>query len=109
MLIRLLTWMLRMAGKDYRPAEGLPSGLILSVFTMRGVWLLRGFLRLRASCFVGPGVVLRGRGFIHAGRYSTFETACRIDGYSQQGVRIGPRTKIGSYAIIACTGHLSKL
>jgi acetyltransferase-like isoleucine patch superfamily enzyme len=108
-LLRLLSLLLRLAGKTYRPAAGLPDGLVLGVLGRRLTWLVRGLLRLRARSFVGPNVILRGANFIRAGRFSTFESACHVDGYSADGVIVGERTKIGAYTIIACTGHLSKL
>jgi acetyltransferase-like isoleucine patch superfamily enzyme len=103
----LLGATLKRVGKDYEPASDLPASLILNVLRVRAAWLLRGLIRFRARVFVASDVRVRGKGQLNLGRGSTLERGVVLDGYARHGVTIGERTRIGAYAIVSCTSHLS--
>jgi acetyltransferase-like isoleucine patch superfamily enzyme len=103
----LLARLLNATGKSYAPADDLPLGLIFSVGKERLPWLIRGILRVRDPVFIGPRVRIRGKSRVNIGRYATLERHVTLDGYSRRGVTVGPRTKVGAYTVICCTGHLS--
>jgi acetyltransferase-like isoleucine patch superfamily enzyme len=105
---RVATAALKAVGKDYRPDPDLPGALVAGEIRRRLVWLARGLIRLRAPVFVGPNVVLRGKGGLHLGRGVTFDRGVQVDGYARDGVTIGPRTRIGAHSVISCTSHLSR-
>jgi acetyltransferase-like isoleucine patch superfamily enzyme len=104
---RLLAVLLRKSGKDYTPAPDLPSGLIFNVIRVRFLLLARGMLRFRRAVFVDSQVRVRGKRYIQLGRGATLDRGAVVDGYSRRGVRIGARTRIGSFTVISCTSHLS--
>lgn len=104
---RVLVAVLTKAGKDYRPAPDLPSGLIVMVVRTRLRWLLCGLARFRRPVFVAPGVRLLGKRYISVGRSCTLERGVVVDGYARRGVQIGARTRLGAFTIVSCTSHLS--
>lgn len=105
--LRLTQIALRLTGKGYTPSPDIPSALIAATIRDRVSWLIRGLVRFRRSVFVAASVRVRGKRQIYLGRYATLESHVVVDGYSQEGVRIGARTKIGAYSVISCTSHLS--
>lgn len=106
-LYRVLVTILGKFGKDYLPSPDLPAGLVVHVMRVRLFWLARGVIRFRRAVFVGSQVRVRGKRHIQLGRGSTIDRGVVLDGYARRGVRIGARTRIGSFTIVSCTSHLS--
>lgn len=105
----LLVRLLKATGRFYAPASDLPNGLIAATAKERASWLVRGLFKLRRPVFIGARVRIRGKAGLEIGKYATLEPYVTLDGYSQEGISIGRRTKIGAYSVISCTSHLSLL
>lgn len=101
-------------GKQYQLDSKLPLSALFGLAYRRGICVVRCILRgiaLRPSqwIFVGAGVELRNRRFIHFGRAVTLGKAVVIDGLSSEGVKIGDRVNIGPYTVIEASGIISDL
>ena len=99
----------RFKGDGYQLAPDLPASYLVGLAFRRAVALARGLMRLRASVFVGPGVVLRAKGHLQIGRGSTLQDGVAIDALSREGVVIGKRVNIGPHTRIQGSGVISNL
>lgn len=106
---RVYSRLYRRVGKDYLVDPNVPSATLLRSLTTRTTWLLRGLLRFRSAAFVGPHVKVRCGKRLHLSSMATVEPGCRIDALSPEGVRLGPRAKLGAGSIVSTTSHLSTL
>jgi len=106
----------RFKGPEYRLDPKLPLSALVGL-ALRRSWALGRCLGTgvvfslnpRDLIFVGKGVALRNRRFIHFGRGVTLGNYVTIDGLSVQGVTLGDKVNIGPYSIIEATGILSNL
>jgi acetyltransferase-like isoleucine patch superfamily enzyme len=102
----------RIKGVPYALDPKLPLSALFGLASRRLVWLMRGRIRFpfhRGSLFLGDGVVLRNKGFIHLGRGVTLGRGCIVDGLSQRGVSLGDKVNVGPYTSIQASGVLTRL
>ncbi len=89
--------------------------LLLPVLGLRGLALVRGWLRhfcldhKRGALFIGKHVQLRHPRLIRTGRSVIIEDYVLIDALSQQGVQLGDNVTVARSAAIQCTGVISQL
>lgn len=96
-------------GSEYRLAPRIPMTYLLGLALRRTTALARGWLRLRASVFVGPGVVFRCKSQLKIGRGTTIQDGVVIDALTSEGVVIGRRVNIGPHTRIQGSGVISNL
>ena len=101
-------------GSKYHLDPKLPLSALFGLFFQRGMGVIRCILRgvaLRPSkwCFVGAGVELRNRRYIHFGMGVTLGKYVTIDGLSRDGVVIADGVNIGPYTVIEASGIITNL
>lgn len=99
----------RRAGKTGAIDPDVPATALAGDLVRRATWLVRGVVVHRHVAFVGPHVRVRGRRRLELGRGATLEPHCRIDAVSRDGVRLGPRAKLGAGTVVSVTSHLSRV
>lgn len=101
-------------GADYRLDSSLMLSELLGLALRRWMGLMRCVVRgiaFRPSklVFIGAGVELRNRRFIHLGRGVTLGKDVVIDGLSREGVVVGENVNIGPYTVIEASGSITNL
>lgn len=99
---------LKKIGKQYQIPESMPLTIIISEVLKRVVMLLRGIIFVRKRIFVGKSVQVIGKNFLNIGRYSTLDDYSKVIACSEEGVKMGERSKLGAFSVISATSHLSK-
>lgn len=111
----LLQWVARkFKGKQYQLDATLPLSALFGLAYRRGICVLRCVLsgiawRPSQLIFVGAGVELRNRSFIHFGKAVTLGKEVVIDGLSREGIIIGDGVSIGPYTVIEASGIITDL
>lgn len=108
MLKNLFKYLLRKSGKNYAIDERLPNKLFVSIFWHRFIMLMRGYLYLRKSVFLGKKTKLANASNIRFGKNCTLENYVKIDAYAQKKIRFGNNVKIGAFSILSTTSHFSR-
>lgn len=101
-------------GEPYKIDSKIPLSAITELVWRRFLALARCVihgvaLNPRTLIFMGPGVELRNRKFIHFAKGVTLGKQVLIDGLSHEGVRLGEGVNIGPYTILEASGSILEL
>lgn len=114
LLERLYRWAKRDSSYEFQGT--LPTNVLLSELTKRGVMACRGLLlaafrrcQTSGTTFVGRSVRIRDARSLILGRSVSIHDHVYIDALSEKGVSIGNNVTIREHTIIECTGVLRHL
>ena len=99
----------RRVGRPGPVAAQLPLGLAWNIAAGRAVDLARGAVRMRARAFLGPGVRIRGKRRLRVGPWCSIGRGSEIDGYAEQGVELGPASRLGAHCVVTVTSHVGRM
>ncbi len=113
-LHRLLSWVITRArpGRPYPIHPSVSTRSLLEIFTVRGVMLLRGYVRrpllgsARGFLFLGRNVTIRHSHLLKTGRGVVLDDNVFVDALGEWGVRLGDGVTVARGCVIRSSSVL---